>query len=62
VTFAMPGSDSVALGRALQKEGVVTTYRSSGIRVAPHGYNTLGEIDRVVDLAREHAPVTAVGS
>jgi cysteine desulfurase/selenocysteine lyase len=62
VTFAMPGSDSVALGRALQKEGVVTTYRSSGIRVAPHGYNTLDEIDRVVDLAREHAPVTAVGS
>ncbi|MEO6835880.1 MAG: aminotransferase class V-fold PLP-dependent enzyme [Candidatus Tumulicola sp.] len=51
VTFAMPGSDSVALGRALQKNGVVTTYRPSGIRVAPHGYNTCDEIDRLLEIA-----------
>jgi cysteine desulfurase / selenocysteine lyase len=51
VTFEMSGRDSVALGRALQKEGVVTTYRPGGIRVAPHGYNTPEDIDRLVDLA-----------
>lgn len=50
VTFRMPGCDSIELGRALQKEGVVTTWRANGIRIAPHGYNTPEEIDRVVDL------------
>lgn len=50
VAFRIPGCDSVALGRALQQEGVVTTWRASGIRVAPHGYNTAEEIDRLVEL------------
>ncbi|HKU67033.1 MAG TPA: aminotransferase class V-fold PLP-dependent enzyme [Candidatus Baltobacteraceae bacterium] len=49
VTFNVPGADPVALGKALQRDGIVTTYRSSGIRVAPHGYNTFGEVDAVVD-------------
>lgn len=51
VTFRMPGRDSVELGRALQHAGIVTTYRPTGVRVAPHGYNTLEEIDRLVDAA-----------
>jgi cysteine desulfurase / selenocysteine lyase len=55
VTFRMPGCDSVALGRAMQREGVVTTWRPSGIRVAPHGYNTAGEIDRFLELLSECA-------
>ena len=50
VTFRMPGRDNVALGKALQREGVVTTWRESGIRVAPHGYNTTEEIDRLLEL------------
>lgn len=48
VTFGMPGADPIELGKALQREGIVTTYRASGIRVAPHGYNTFEEIDAVV--------------
>jgi selenocysteine lyase/cysteine desulfurase len=54
VTFAMPGHESVALGRGIQHDdGVVTTWRPNGIRVAPHGYNTIDEIDRLLDaLAR----------
>ncbi|MBV8372057.1 MAG: aminotransferase class V-fold PLP-dependent enzyme [Candidatus Eremiobacteraeota bacterium] len=51
VTFSMPGIDSVALGRTLQKEGIVTTYRPIGVRVAPHGYNTLEDVDRLIDVA-----------
>ncbi len=50
VTFRMPGVDSIELGRAIQREGVITTWRSNGIRVAPQGYNTLEEIDRFISL------------
>jgi cysteine desulfurase/selenocysteine lyase len=60
VTFTLPGIDSVALGRALQSEGVVTTWRPSGIRVAPHGYNTHDEIDTLLRLVPEHARALTV--
>ncbi len=53
VTFIMPGRDSVALGKALQREGVITTWRASGIRVAPHGYNSMDDIDRLLTLVSE---------
>lgn len=49
VTFAIPGVDSVALGKHLQREGFITTYRPNGIRVAPHGYNAPEEIDALLD-------------
>ena len=49
VTFALPGADPVALGKHLQKKSFVTTYRPQGIRVAPHGYNTLDEIDALLE-------------
>jgi selenocysteine lyase/cysteine desulfurase len=48
VTFTLPGTDPIALGKTLQHDRIVTTYRSNGIRVAPHGYNTLEEIDALV--------------
>jgi selenocysteine lyase/cysteine desulfurase len=44
VTFRVPGRDPVELGRALGRAGIVTTYRRSGIRVSPHGYNTREEL------------------
>ncbi|MHB8434212.1 MAG: aminotransferase class V-fold PLP-dependent enzyme [Candidatus Tyrphobacter sp.] len=49
VTIVASGEDPVELGRRLQREGIVTTYRSNGIRVAPHGYNTFEEIDALLD-------------
>ena len=55
LTFNVPGVDSVALGRAIQNEGVITTWRSNGIRVAPHGYNTVEDIDRLLALIPECA-------
>jgi selenocysteine lyase/cysteine desulfurase len=54
VTFTLPGADPIALGKALQQDGIVTTYRSNGIRVAPHGYNTAEEIDALVDGVRRY--------
>lgn len=49
VTFLPASGDPVEMGKALQHEGIVTTYRANGIRVAPHGYNTEEEIDALVD-------------
>ena len=49
VTFALGGRDSIALGQALEREGIVTTYRTGGIRVSPHGYTTTEEIDDMVN-------------
>ncbi len=53
VTFALPGRDSVALGRALDALGAVTTFRATGVRVSPHGYNTEAEIDRFLELVAQ---------
>lgn len=52
VTFTLPGSDPVALGKALQRDGIVTTYRANGVRVAPHGYNTFEEVDALVTAVK----------
>ena len=54
VTFALPGTDSIALGKALQHDGIVTTYRANGVRVAPHGYNTAAEIDALLDAVARY--------
>lgn len=53
VTFSLPGRDGIELGRALQEgAGIVTTYRAAGVRVAPHGYNTREEIERLLETIR----------
>jgi len=55
VTFSIPGRDAVVVGKALQKDAIVTTYRPSGIRVAPHGYNTLSDIDRLLEAVDQQS-------
>jgi selenocysteine lyase/cysteine desulfurase len=52
VAFRIPGKDSVELGRRLGEAKIVTTYRPAGIRIAPHGYNTVAEIDQTVEAMR----------
>ena len=49
VTFRPGTGDPVELGLELQQDGIVTTYRANGVRVAPHGYNTFEEIDALVE-------------
>jgi cysteine desulfurase/selenocysteine lyase len=49
VTFDVPGFDSMALGKTLARAGIVTTYRDTGIRMSPHGYNVPDEIDAALD-------------
>jgi cysteine desulfurase/selenocysteine lyase len=55
VTFSIPGIDSMALGRALENQGIVTTNRIGGIRVSPHGYNTIEEIDVLLNAVARQA-------
>lgn len=53
VTFEFPGHDTIALGQALEREAIVATYRAGGIRLSPHGYTTVEEIDFTLEtLAR----------
>lgn len=54
VTFAFEGRDSVELGRAIQRDGIITTWRANGIRVAPHGYNSPDDIDHLLERVRHH--------
>jgi len=50
VRFRPAAGDPLALGKRLAQAGIVTTNRASGIRVAPHGYNTAAEIDALLEL------------
>jgi selenocysteine lyase/cysteine desulfurase len=50
VRFRPAMGDPLVLGKRLAAAGIVTTNRASGIRVAPHGYNTIEEIDAVLAL------------
>jgi cysteine desulfurase/selenocysteine lyase len=52
VTFRLPGADPVELGRRLGRANIVTTYRASGIRVSPHGHNTVEDIDALLDAVK----------
>jgi len=49
VTFHRDGTDPVVLGRRLGEAKICVTYRASGIRVSPHGYTTVEEIDALLD-------------
>jgi cysteine desulfurase / selenocysteine lyase len=52
VSFTVPGHGPAAVRDALVAEGVVVSARAGGVRVAPHGYSTGDEIDRLVAVVR----------
>ena len=60
VTFYLAGCDSIELGAALEGEGIVTNYRTSGIRVSPHGYNSAEEIDFLLEALAKLADAHVV--
>jgi selenocysteine lyase/cysteine desulfurase len=62
VTFALPGVDSIALGRGLGRFGVITTFRATGVRVSPHGYTTHANIERFFDVLDEVTTSAAMSS
>jgi cysteine desulfurase/selenocysteine lyase len=47
VSFTVPGRDPVDVRDSLFAEGVVCSARAGGVRVAPHGYSTEDDVDRL---------------
>jgi len=52
VSLLTPGRDPKQLNWRCRSAGVVVNVRSSRLRVSPHAYNTVEEIDRFVELLR----------
>jgi selenocysteine lyase/cysteine desulfurase len=50
VSLLVPGADVRALVRRCRQEQMVINQRAGRLRVSPHGYNTLEEIDRFLAL------------
>jgi selenocysteine lyase/cysteine desulfurase len=55
-TTAFPVRDAHAAEAALRERGVLASARGPAIRLAPHFYNTLEEIDRALDALAEVVP------
>lgn len=49
VTLGVDGHDPARVVEGLQARGVVCSARGGGVRVSPHGYNTVDEVDQLVD-------------
>jgi selenocysteine lyase/cysteine desulfurase len=49
VTFQLPGHEANDIRRHLAAQGIVVRCRAGGVRISPHAYNTLAEVDRLID-------------
>jgi cysteine desulfurase/selenocysteine lyase len=49
VTFQIPGQDPNHLRRRLEAAGIITRYRAGGVRISPHGYATMEEVERLIE-------------
>lgn len=49
ISVTFPGHDTEMLGDRLRARGFVVGARSGAVRFSPHGYNTVGELDRLLD-------------
>jgi selenocysteine lyase/cysteine desulfurase len=50
VSLALPGRDVGAVVRHCKEQGVVVNQRAGRLRVSPHCYNSIEEIDRLLNL------------
>jgi cysteine desulfurase/selenocysteine lyase len=48
VTFMLPGRDANDIRRQLEAAGIIVRCRAGGVRLSPHGYNTIEEVDRMI--------------
>jgi len=55
VTFSLNGWEPAALSDLLCTQGVVCSPRGGGVRLSPHGYNTVDDVDRLVSAVDEAA-------
>ncbi|GAA0385209.1 aminotransferase class V-fold PLP-dependent enzyme [Microbispora corallina] len=59
VSVTFPGHDAVTLGDRLRARGFVVGARSGALRFSPHGYNTVEELDRLLDALEPLLPAAA---
>jgi selenocysteine lyase/cysteine desulfurase len=53
VSFVVDGLDTTELADSLRADGFVVAPRGGGVRVAPHGYNTVDELDALVEAVAQ---------
>jgi len=49
VSFVLDGHDPATVVAHLEQRGVVCSPRAGAVRVSPHGYNTIDDVDRLVE-------------
>jgi selenocysteine lyase/cysteine desulfurase len=49
VSFTYPQSDSATVRRRCISQNVILSVRNNRLRIAIHGYNTTGDVDRLID-------------
>jgi cysteine desulfurase/selenocysteine lyase len=54
LTYRFANIDPLLTGQALAEVGVITTNRSNGVRISPHGYNTIDEMNVIIDTMTQH--------
>jgi selenocysteine lyase/cysteine desulfurase len=52
-------NDVGALVAALDADGIVTSERDSNLRISPHAYNTIDDVDAVLDALRRNRDLLA---
>jgi selenocysteine lyase/cysteine desulfurase len=57
--MCVKSTDSKALVAALDGEGIVTSERDGNLRVSAHCYNTVEDVDAVLDALRKHRQLLA---
>jgi cysteine desulfurase/selenocysteine lyase len=53
VSFTYPGIEATEFEKALRERHIVVTARKGRVRVSPHFYNTLQEVDSVIEAVQE---------
>jgi selenocysteine lyase/cysteine desulfurase len=53
VTFQLPGREANDIRRRLEAAGIIVRCRAGGVRISPHAFNTIEEIDRMIEELRQ---------
>ncbi|WP_132117970.1 aminotransferase class V-fold PLP-dependent enzyme [Actinocrispum wychmicini] len=60
LSFRIPGQDPNRLYETLKTRSIVCGSRGNALRISPHGYNSVEEIDNLLDALRDVTPQEAI--
>ena len=52
--LCVASTDAPALVEALARDGIVTSPRDGSLRISPHAYNSLEDVDQVLEALERH--------